>query len=74
MELLSVVAVGFVAGAVIGRWWAPFVVGILVGMSFWLFGEQPLPGAKTGLAEAYGVLSGMAAGFGSGIRRGAERL
>ena len=64
---------GLVLGAALPRWWAPIAVGLFVGISYRLFGTDTLPGMRVGLAEAYGVLSALAASFGGGFRRMYDR-
>jgi hypothetical protein len=69
MDLLMYAVVGFALGAVLVRWWAPFLVGLVVGLSYWLLGDAELPGMRVGLAEAYAVEAALATCFGTGFRR-----
>jgi hypothetical protein len=69
MDLLMYAVVGFALGAVLTRWWAPFVVALVVGLSYWLLGDAELPGMRVGLAEAYAVEAALATCFGTGFRR-----
>ena len=66
--------VGLALGAVLVRWWAPFVVGLVVGLSYWLLGDAELPGMRAGLAEAYAVVAAMATCFGTGLRRAYDKF
>jgi hypothetical protein len=69
------VAIGLVAGLIIGRWWAPLPVAIATAVVLWVWGRDSIleTGIQHTLAVSFGLIAGLGAGAGVFVRRFANR-